>query len=104
MTDKYTPGYPNAVVINDSESKIGVSLDDVSINGWNVYGSGIYDTAAGKKQTSSIEFNLTDAEISSFEEIEDIEFVVSVYDSDSYDTIATSDVVTLNFNGAEAAE
>lgn len=94
----------NAVVINDSESKIGVSLDDVSINGWNVYGSGIYDTAASKKQKSSIEFNLTDAEISSFEEIEDIEFVVSVYDSDSYDTIATSDVVTLNFNGAEAAE
>lgn len=93
-----------AVVINDSESKIGVSLDDVSINGWNVYGSGIYDTDAGKKQKSNIEFNLTDAEISSFEEIEDIEFVVSVYDSDSYDTIATSDVVTLNFNGAEAAE
>ena len=94
----------NAVVINDSESNIGVSLDDVSINGWNVYGSGIDDTVAGKKQKSSIEFNLTDAEISSFEEIEDIEFVVSAYDSDSYDTIATSDVVTLNFNGAEAAE
>ena len=94
----------NAVVINDSESNIGVSLDDVSINGWNVYGSGIYDTVAGKKQKSGIEFNLTDAEISSFEEIEDIEFVVSAYDSDSYDTIATSDVVTLNFNGAKAAE
>lgn len=42
---------------------------------------------AGKKKKSMVDFNLTLANISTAEEIEDIEYTLHIYDYDSFETI-----------------
>lgn len=86
-----------AVVVNGCSSSVTVSVEECSINGWDIYASGIYDTSAGKKKKDELTFNLSDAEISSIEEIEEIEIAFRVYDSDSYDDLFTTDIIVLKF-------
>ena len=85
------------VVENNSGKTVSILVDTASVNGWNVYGSGISDTGAGKKQKGSLEVCLTDAEISTYEEVEEIEFNFTIYDSDAWETISNVDTVTLTF-------
>jgi len=85
------------VVENNSDKTISIIVDTASVNGWNVYGSGISDTGAGKKQKGMMEVCLTDAEISTYEEVEEIEFNLMIYDSDNWETIAYIDPITLTF-------
>ena len=87
-----------AVVVNDTEYSIGVDLESVSINGWIVYGGGVSETEPGKRQEGTLDIDLSDAEISSYEEIEDIEFEFYVYDEETYDTLFSVDPVTVHFN------
>lgn len=59
LTGAYDLSYDNAylsleaVVVNDSDKKVNVSVDTACINGWDVYGSGIGDISAGKKKKAS---------------------------------------------------
>lgn len=87
-----------AIVINDSDKKVTVSIDGCYVNGWEVYASGIYDTAAGKKQKDTFDVSLVEADVTVFEEIEDIEFTFRLYDSDEFETIANLDPVDVQFN------
>ena len=68
--------YMEAVVQNDSDSSVTIDLEDASINGWDVYGGGIYGTNAGKKQKDNITFSLDDADITEVSEITDLDFKV----------------------------
>ena len=88
-----------AVVVNDSDKTIYVAVDSAYINGWEAYGSGITDTAAGKKQKGTLEFLLSDADISTYEEVEDIEINFRLVDTESYDTIAELEPVTIHIKG-----
>ena len=85
------------VVENNSDVTVSILTDGSSINGWNVASFGITDTQSGKKQKGSIELYLTDAEISTFEEVEEIEFHLLIYNSDDWETIATVEPITLHF-------
>ncbi|MDO5324459.1 MAG: hypothetical protein Q4G06_10590 [Clostridia bacterium] len=85
------------VVENNSDVTVSILADGSSINGWNVAGFGITDTQSGKKQKGSIELYLTDAEISTFEEVEEIELHLLIYNSDDWETIATVEPITLHF-------
>ena len=87
-----------AVVINNSDKKIGVRPDAASINGWEVDYSGISDISAGKKKKDDIELRISDAGISSFEEIEDIELTMLVYDGDDYMTLFVTHPVSFFLN------
>ena len=85
------------VVENNSDVTVSILTDGSSINGWNVASFGITDTQSGKKQKGTIELYLTDAEISTFEEVEEIEFHLLIYNSDDWETIATVEPITLHF-------
>lgn len=87
-----------AVVVNDSDKLVSILVDISSINGWDVYGSGISETSPGKKQKGSLEFLLTDADISTYEEIEDIELALTIYDSENWETISTVENIVIQFN------
>lgn len=88
-----------AVVINDSDKSISLMVDSASINGWDVFCDGIYEVSSGKKKKGALEFNLEDAEISSYEEVEDIEISFYLVDNESYDNITEpSDSIALHFN------
>ncbi len=88
-----------AIVVNESESKISVYIDTVSVNGWEVYGGCIIDINPGKKKKGDFEIRLYDADITSYEEIEDIEFTFDISDADAYKTIfRLEDPVKVLFN------
>ena len=88
-----------AVVVNDTEKSISVSVESASVNGWNVYGSGIYETTAGKKQKGVFELYLEDSDATTLEEVEDIEIELYIYDTDTYDRIGEAITVTMNLKG-----
>ena len=97
-------GYDNsyldieAVVVNDSDKLVSILIDIASINGWDVYSSGIPETSAGKKQKGILEFLLTDAEISTYEEVEEIEVNFTLYDSENWEIISTIEGIVIHCN------
>lgn len=94
LTGKYTvdDGYSNgsiyirleAVVVNGTDVVLNITDNGTCINGWNVDTTGIYDTPAGRKQKDNITVRISDADITSFDEITDIEFVLTAYEADNY--------------------
>ena len=87
-----------AVVVNNTDKKIGVRPDSSSVNGWDVDYSGISDVSAGKKKKGEIELKISDADISTFEEIEDVELTMLVYDGENYQTIFITQPITFFMN------
>ena len=87
-----------AVVINDTDVTVNVSIEACYVNGWEVYGGLIQKTDPGKKQKDTFEIRLFDADIHSYEEIEDIEFTFKVANSDDYSVIYKLDPITVHFN------
>lgn len=90
--------YMEAVVVNDSDKQISILIDSSSINGWDVFSTGISETNPGKKQKGEFDFSLEDAGISSYEEIEEIEMELYLFDSINYDRISDNISITLQFN------
>lgn len=89
----------DVVVINDSDKNISVSIDsDCSINGWAVSTMGCGETPAGKKKRAELSFKLSDAGISTYEEIEDIEMTLYLYDMDKWETVSRTETITLHPN------
>lgn len=86
-----------AVVENNSDKTISILLDSASVNGWNVFSMGISDTQAGKKQKGVLDFYFSQAGIKTFEEVEEIEMVFTIYDSDNWNTVATTEPITITF-------
>ncbi len=90
--------YLEAVVINNTDKNIGIGSDTASVNGWNVDFLGTTDVSFGKKKKDNFELRISDADISSYEEVEELEISLVIYDCDSYDTMFTSDSVIVTFN------
>ncbi len=86
------------VIINDSEYDIALVDDSTSVNGWEVMFYGVGGVSAGKKKKAELELEISDASISTLEEVEDIEFVFQILDEDSYDVICTLDPITVVFD------
>lgn len=90
--------YMEVVIINDSDKDIAVVEEDASVNGWEVTFFGIGGVSAGKKKKDSFEFVISDADISSLEEIEDIEMNLKIIDENAYETVSAADGVRVYFN------
>ena len=84
-----------AVVENSTDHMIYVSPENASINGWEVFMTGIYEVGSGKKKKGSFTISLGDAEISSLTEVEVMEMVLLIGDNESYKTLFETDVITL---------
>lgn len=83
---------------NTSGKNVGISCDDMSINGFMVsplFSSTVYD---GKKAIDDITIMSSDLEDNGIDTIEDIELKFHVYDSDSYSTIFDSEPISFSLN------
>lgn len=78
----------NCVLVNNNKFEVSVGFETSSINGWEVYGSGTGSCEAGKKKKVELEFELTDADIKTVEEIEDITFSLYTYNSTDWKTMS----------------
>ena len=79
---------------NTSGKNVGISVDDMSSNGFMMspfFSTTVYD---GKKSIDEITVFSSDLEANGIESIEDVELKFHIYDADSYSTIADSDTIT----------
>lgn len=81
---------------NNSEKNVGISVDDMSINGFMMspfFSTTVYD---GKKSINDITVFSSDLEENGIETIEEVELKFHIYDADSYSTIADSEPITFS--------
>ena len=79
---------------NDSGHDVGISVDDMSINGFMMtpyFSTQVYD---GKKSLDDITLLSSELEENGIEAVEEVELKFHIYDLDSYETIADSDPIT----------
>lgn len=86
------------IVINDSDKSISINIKECSINGWTTFAMGVSETPAGKKQKGTITIRISDADISTFEEIDDLEIAFQLYNMSEWKIVSNTDVVTVSFN------
>lgn len=81
---------------NNSGKNVGISVDDMSINGFMMspfFSTTVYD---GKKSIDDITVFSSDLEENGIEAIEEVELKFHIYDADSYSTIADSEPITFS--------
>ena len=81
---------------NNSGKNVGISVDDMSINGFMMnplFSTTVYD---GKKAIDDITVFSSDLEENEIKEIEEVELKFHIIDADSYSTIADSDPITFS--------
>ena len=86
------------LIENNSDVDITVTAYDCSINGFMMDPLFYVDTAAGKKANDEMTWFDSDFEDNDITEIETIEFYFHIYNSDTYNDIDNSEIITLNFN------
>lgn len=81
---------------NTSGKNIGVSVDDMSINGFMM--SPLFSTTVynGKKSIGDITVLSSDLEENGIEAIEEVELKFHIYDADSYSTITDTEPITFS--------
>ena len=83
-------------VENTSGKNVGISVDDMSINGFMMspyFSTKVYD---GKKAIDDITVFSSELEENGIESIEDVELKFHIYDADSYSTITDTDPITFS--------
>lgn len=81
---------------NTSGKNVGISVDDMSINGFMMtpyFSTTVYN---GKKAIDDITIMSSDLEENGIESIDEVELKFHIYDEDTYDTIADSDAITFS--------
>ena len=81
---------------NQSGNNVGISVDDLSINGFMLtpyFSTTVYD---GKKCIDDITIMSSELEENGIESIDEVELKFRIYNSDSYETIAESDPITFS--------
>jgi len=86
------------LVENDTANAITVQVRNVSINGAMVSSVFSCDVAAGKKANDAISFYSDDLEEIGIRTIQSVEFRLHVFDSQSWDSLLDSDVITIQTN------
>ena len=86
------------MVENNTDKNITVQVRDCSVNGFMIEPMCSADVAAGKKVNDDMTWFSTEFEENGITTVETIEFYFYIYDADSWDTVAESEIITLNFN------
>lgn len=79
---------------NSSERNVGISVDEMSINGFMIDSFFATTVYSGKMSFDEITIYSSTLEENSIETIEDVELKFHIYDKDSYETITDSDSIT----------
>ncbi len=81
---------------NDSGRNVVITTQRLSVNGYMLSTSSLYcEVAAGKKANDELSLMSTDLDQAGIETIGEVEFYLNISDSDSYETIAESGLITL---------
>ena len=92
-----------ATIVNGSDKTVSVFIDKAYINGWEVYGGiDAKQTEPGRKVKARLSFDMADADIASIDEIEDITFRYSLYDSNASRTFWEGPEMQLFIDGDRA--
>lgn len=92
----------SVVISNDTEKNIVISTRDVSVNSYMLSASGLYsEVAAGKKAIETITLMSSELSEAGIEAIANIEFSFIIYDSDTYEDIDESGLITLSTSAAD---
>lgn len=81
---------------NNSGKNVGIAVDEMSINGFMMeplFTTTVYD---GKMALEDITIFAEDLETNGIEKIEDVELRFHIYDAESYEAIADSEVITFS--------
>ena len=77
----------DCVVENESNVDITLSVDTLTVNGWDVSSWFYAQVSAGKKTKEELSFDLEDANISGVDEITSMEAAFKIYNSNTYNDI-----------------
>jgi hypothetical protein len=89
------------LVENGSDQNITVQTRNCSVNGLMMDPMFSCDVAAGKKANDTIAFMDSQLETAQISTIASIEFYLNIFDSDSWEDITRSDIITLNTSAAD---
>ena len=89
------------LIENNMDKPVVVQAEDSSVNGYMVTTQMSADVDAGKKANDSLTFETSGLKECGIETIATMEFRFTILNPDNYDTIAESDVITLNTSAAE---
>lgn len=83
---------------NTSGDNVGISVDDMSVNGFMM--SPFFSTTvySGKKSIDDITIFSSDLEENGIEEIEEVELKFHIYNADTYNTITDTDPIVFSVN------
>lgn len=85
------------LVENNTTKNVLITVESMSVNGFMMpYASMYAEVAAGKKANESISFSSSSLEQAGIDTIAEMQFHLDISDADSWDTLATSDLLTLN--------
>lgn len=88
--------YIPVIVVNSSGDNYGITLENASVNGWSVYGDDENGaTPAGKKSKATLYFELEDTDVETLEDFTDVEFLIRIYNTDTFMTVFSSDPITV---------
>ena len=82
---------------NNTEKNITVQVRDTSVNGFMVDPSMSQDVVSGKKAISAVTFFSSDLEENGIEDITEIETSFHIFDMDSWNGIADTEAILINF-------
>ncbi|MBQ8796282.1 MAG: hypothetical protein IJZ54_07660 [Clostridia bacterium] len=93
--DDYYDYVTRFFIVNENENDIAVSLEDVSVNGFMIDPYCSTPVLAGKMGYADLYFYKSDLETNKIQEIEDVEFYFTIYNSKNYSDIAESEAITI---------
>lgn len=89
------------LVENNSSKNVLVTAESLSVNGYMMPFASLYaEVAAEKKANERLSMMSSELEQSGIETIAQMEFFIKVSDAESWETLATSDLITLNTSAA----
>ena len=93
--DDYYTYVKRLLVVNESNKNVYVRCQDVSVNGFMIDPYCSTTVPAGKAGYTNLYFSNDELEKNKIKSIEEVELYFAVQDSDTYDEICKSDVLTL---------
>ena len=89
------------LIENDSGENVLISSSAVSANGYMMPASALYaEVAAGKKSNESLTLLSSELEQAGIDTLADLQFYLKIQDPTTWETIQTSDLLTLNTSAA----
>lgn len=104
LGDSYYAAEVKVLIENNTDKDIRVDVEYAAVNDIMITGYLYADVAAGKKSNEAISFYSEDFELGGITTIKTLDLVFDIYDSNSYDDIANSGIITLTTVGGEDYE